>query len=237
MKNKLKIAEPCHENWNEMTAIDKGKHCAVCAKQVIDFTQNSREEIVNYLEQTKGQTCGRFKCGQIDIYGTEAKSASKPSVSFFKAIAASVLAAFGIGSNTIIAQSGEHFEMGDVVAEPIEIITSNTHNIALLGTIKSHGSIVENAKVSVYSNGKLLKSIRTKTDGRYSFQWDKGKLPSNLVTIKVFASGFENKLIENIELKKGENTIDISMENKHMLMGKVMVEPEYKKGNVSIIKE
>ena len=33
------IPNPCHEDWNKMTPEDKGRHCSVCDKVVIDFTK------------------------------------------------------------------------------------------------------------------------------------------------------------------------------------------------------
>jgi hypothetical protein len=34
----LRITEPCHEPWDAMTPDVRGRHCAVCAKTVIDVT-------------------------------------------------------------------------------------------------------------------------------------------------------------------------------------------------------
>ncbi len=38
---KLSIPKPCHEDWAAMTPNEQGRHCAVCAKTVTDFTQMS----------------------------------------------------------------------------------------------------------------------------------------------------------------------------------------------------
>ena len=50
MENKLIITEPCHEDWSKMKTVEKGKHCAICAKQVVDFSKNSKKEIIDYLD-------------------------------------------------------------------------------------------------------------------------------------------------------------------------------------------
>ena len=226
MKIKLKIAEPCHEDWSKMTSVQKGKHCAVCAKQVIDFSENSREEIIDYLDGSEGQTCGRFKKGQIDVYGERHNAIKKTVIPLYKTIAASIIAILGPGVPSVIAQDHERFQMGGVTSRPIEDVVKNNSNLSIKGKISSHNQFVENAKVSIYTGGKLISSSLTKTDGKYVFEIGKGVLVSNRFTVKVFAAGLETKTIETLEANKKEITIDISMEHEMMLMGDVIAQPE-----------
>lgn len=65
MKYILNIPEPCHEDWNKMTVTEKGKHCMVCEKEVIDFTKLSNYQIVKRIEN-KENVCGRFKKNQLN---------------------------------------------------------------------------------------------------------------------------------------------------------------------------
>ena len=37
----LRIASPCHESWEGMTPDGHGRHCAICAKTVVDVTAMS----------------------------------------------------------------------------------------------------------------------------------------------------------------------------------------------------
>lgn len=62
---KITIPEPCHEDWAKMTPTQKGKHCAVCEKEVIDFTKATDEQL--YKTATNGgNLCGRFTKTQLD---------------------------------------------------------------------------------------------------------------------------------------------------------------------------
>ena len=45
---KINIPEPCHEDWAQMTSTEKGKFCDSCAKEVIDFTNKSDEQLYKY---------------------------------------------------------------------------------------------------------------------------------------------------------------------------------------------
>lgn len=58
---KLNIKEPCHENWNEMTHVEVGRHCDSCNKQFFDFTKNSDYEIKDFFKHNYGKNiCGGF---------------------------------------------------------------------------------------------------------------------------------------------------------------------------------
>lgn len=62
MKPKIQvhIPQPCHENWNNMLPVDKGRFCQSCSKQVIDFSVMTDNEIINHLTKSSGHLCGRF---------------------------------------------------------------------------------------------------------------------------------------------------------------------------------
>ncbi len=65
MKYKINIPEPCHEDWQQMTPTQKGKFCASCQKEVIDFTKLSSIEITRKTKNAK-QLCGRFTSSQLE---------------------------------------------------------------------------------------------------------------------------------------------------------------------------
>ena len=63
----LSIPQPCSESWAAMTPTATGRHCAACAKTVVDFTQRTDAEILVYLAgAASGRTCGRFAAGQLE---------------------------------------------------------------------------------------------------------------------------------------------------------------------------
>ncbi len=64
-KMKIRIPEPCHEDWNNMTPKEQGRHCASCDKTVVDFTNMSDRQIAETL-QNNVSSCGRFSRYQLD---------------------------------------------------------------------------------------------------------------------------------------------------------------------------
>ena len=63
----LSIPEPCHQNWQEMTPTQQGRFCNACAKEVIDFSTMSDNEVLNYFSSLKNEkVCGRAYPDQLD---------------------------------------------------------------------------------------------------------------------------------------------------------------------------
>jgi len=93
LKFKLNIPEPCHEDWQQMSPTQKGKFCANCQKEVIDFTKLSATEIARKTKKAT-QLCGRFTSTQLE---QEYVSASQNSLSRLGI-------ALGLGSIIAVAQ-------------------------------------------------------------------------------------------------------------------------------------
>jgi hypothetical protein len=70
----LNIAEPCHENWQNMTPQEQGRFCGSCQKIVVDFSVMTDKEILDYFSKTSQQVCGRFSNDQLN---TELKATEK----------------------------------------------------------------------------------------------------------------------------------------------------------------
>ncbi|MCH2235145.1 MAG: T9SS type A sorting domain-containing protein [Crocinitomicaceae bacterium] len=124
----VKIPEPCHENWNEMTPTQKGAFCQKCAIDVVDFSKMSNEEVKRTLSEKKGQhLCGRFENDQLNDYNAEQRWMKNGSwkVYLSKFVAALVLG-FGMSLfNGLNAQEHENYKyrtLGMVVhiEEPVE---------------------------------------------------------------------------------------------------------------------
>lgn len=69
---KLNINSPCGEDWRSMKIGLVSRHCDNCAKDVFDFTNKSKEEILSYLIQNQnGSVCGRLRKSQLDFHQEE----------------------------------------------------------------------------------------------------------------------------------------------------------------------
>lgn len=65
-KINIRIPEPCHEDWGQMSNVEKGRFCNSCSKIVVDFTLMQDQEIINYFKGAAAErTCGRFRMEQL----------------------------------------------------------------------------------------------------------------------------------------------------------------------------
>jgi CarboxypepD_reg-like domain/Secretion system C-terminal sorting domain len=63
----LSIPTPCHEDWDNMTPVDKGKFCGSCQKQVVDFSNMNDRQVAEFFKKpSTGSVCGRFMADQLE---------------------------------------------------------------------------------------------------------------------------------------------------------------------------
>jgi hypothetical protein len=66
-KLQIQIPTPCHENWENMLPVEKGRFCASCQKQVTDFSKMNDREIAVFFKKTSSNSiCGKFMQDQIN---------------------------------------------------------------------------------------------------------------------------------------------------------------------------
>ncbi|MBS1689697.1 MAG: hypothetical protein JSS96_13295, partial [Bacteroidetes bacterium] len=62
----ITLPKPCHEDWNNMTPVERGRFCTHCQKTVVDFTNWRDADLFNFFIKDGGNTCGRFTNLQLD---------------------------------------------------------------------------------------------------------------------------------------------------------------------------
>ena len=63
----LKISKPCSENWDNMTALESGNYCDVCAKTVVDFSKLSQMQFSQQMQKSNGNLCARVTQAQLNM--------------------------------------------------------------------------------------------------------------------------------------------------------------------------
>ena len=55
----LRLDSPCSQPWDSMTPTTTGRHCGLCAKNVVDLTHLTDDQILTILKKSDSTFCGR----------------------------------------------------------------------------------------------------------------------------------------------------------------------------------
>jgi hypothetical protein len=159
-KINISIPEPCHENWEAMTSIEKGKFCNACQKKVFDFTSSSDREIINAFHNDNN-LCGRFLNSQLnrDLVTPKEKS------TLWLATATALISLIGMNETT--AQEKTPTEQTDQRALGKFIATPTEEEMEVSGVVSDRSGPLPGAIVTIKGTQK---SVQTDFDGKYSIK-------------------------------------------------------------------
>jgi hypothetical protein len=207
MKQKIQISipAPCHEGWQNMTPVEKGRFCASCQKTVLDFTYLSDNEIINLVNKNDN-LCGRINTSQLNRNLIVTKRTSN----YFGYFATSVLAFLGLGTENLVAQEKPVTEQTD--SKYLNKAIDSVKNITVSGVVTDYeGKPLRDVSVSIKGSKKY---VLTDKKGKYSIEVKKGK---KLV--------FSYLGLDEIKTKISHSkTINISFKKSEVLIGMVVIE-------------
>lgn len=210
----IRIPEPCHEDWNQMTSTDKGKFCSVCTKEVFDFTKVTDEELVKRVHNSE-KLCGRFKSSQIN---REMKLERKSGFSI-ASLAASFLLPFTLLASTKTNTNTKDSNLQENSYSSLNIGSLNRIDVDKIQVI-TQGKIVD-------ENGKPLVNVEISVKGT-----DKKEISgligdylirsANDETLMIKKDGF---LSQEIKLKRKSEIINMVLkkEIRVLVTGKVAI--------------
>jgi hypothetical protein len=195
----LHIEEPCHENWQQMTPNEQGRHCLSCQKTVVDFTLMSDQEILNHISHASSSTCGRFTNDQLNKTYTERKV--KPAFTFRYAWNV-LVATFLLTGSAATAQSKKSSKKKEPIGQQVKKI-SLPRDIIMGAVMEAPARIITGTVIDDSTGLPIgfasvrIKGIETGTsanDTGYFRITVPGK--NDMVTIIVSAIGYEDNEFE-----------------------------------------
>lgn len=194
----LRLEEPCHENWDNMTPDEQGRFCGSCQKSVIDFTHLTDNEILKMIASNPQGFCGQFRESQLNRKVIETKLNGGSSK--LNAFVAGIMVAVGAG--TLSAQSAdtsiyhpavvidEKHPTGPVCIrqipdEPAEVVVN------ILVTDSVHGTPLENAVL--YIPGSTFRAV-TDSTGKATLTLPDSLAQTTLILV-VQCAGFKRQTI------------------------------------------
>jgi hypothetical protein len=158
----ISIPEPCGERWQKMTSVPGGRHCDVCKKCIVDFTQSSDKEIWKAY-QKEGKICGQFRPDQLNRLISQPKEKRAPM-----GIAAA--AALTMSTPTMAQTSAP--SMVEIPSTYQEQVNHYPQEIILKGRIYENetGEVVPFASVQLWSQGEMIYNGATDFEGYFGVQ-------------------------------------------------------------------
>ena len=213
-KLQLTITEPCHEKWDSMNPVEKGRFCGSCQKQVIDFSSMSDRQIAEFFKRpSTASVCGRFMSDQLDR-DIQAPRKRSPWLKYFFQL---VFPAFFLSKATAQQKMGR-------ISRPANNDTTRipvNHEIRTLGMVlpkniipvckdtltqpivKSQINKVEQVRLNgrvVNEEGESIRkpSIRNVQSGEIILGDDKGMFTlmankEGLIELEISANGYSNE--------------------------------------------
>lgn len=207
----INIPEPCHEDWNTMTPKDKGRHCAVCSKTVIDFTKATDEHIITTLEN-ESKLCGRFKSNQLN---RDIVLSRKDKNNYLSLVASSLFAFLAVGTHDAKAQGKPLIVQTDTTqlnSIKGKVATSILNEKVITGTVTSIEDGLPLPGANVVIKG-TTKGVQTDFDGNFTI---KAKIDDILILSYV---GMKSKEVKISSLK----TYNVSLTLDEDVSGEVIV--------------
>jgi hypothetical protein len=195
---KLKVAEPCHEDWQNMSPNAKGRHCQSCAKTVVDFSIMTDAEIVSFFKNKPQNVCGRFTDKQLE----KQYSIVTPSQSMSYARAAALAAGLFVAATGCQELQNPQPKENMVQVDSTKLRLPNNFK-AIFGTVKNEE---EQALIGaeIRSDENQIK-IYSDMNGEFVILVDKDV---KNVKLHCLASGFETK-ITDVDLKSYNSEYDL----------------------------
>ncbi len=232
----LKVAEPCHENWNEMSPTGQGRYCGSCQKQVVDFSGMDDAQLVQFFKKpSTGSICGRFMSEQLE----RDLVIPRKRLNWFKYFLSLAIPAFFVmkssGQRTVgkiavdsrdtsrIPIDREIRTLGMVLPTTIKpvcedsttkprITNKKVDHIKVQGKIvDEEGKAIPGASVMITESGKILEADN---EGRFSFISDK----NNLVEFLVTSTGFQPQPYIYPFALQYSSEVDITVQMKKQLL-------------------
>jgi len=204
----IKIAEPCHERWVDMTPTEKGAFCAACQKQVVDFTRKTHNEIYDLVTQADRPMCGRFSVAHINT--PIVKSTVNKSLLNWRALAAATatllagervyslgdtgkLATTTCTTTSAVNDLAANKTVTDTVATTQQVLTTDTA-ITIKGTVvmEETGEPVEMAAVLLRSSGI---AVYTAANGSFTLTLTRQQLDSTAKVLEFLWLGLNDKQV------------------------------------------
>lgn len=60
------LTSPCTKQWDELTSSANGRYCESCEKHIVDLSEKSDRELIEFFKNKEDKVCGRLLASQLN---------------------------------------------------------------------------------------------------------------------------------------------------------------------------
>ena len=221
-KYNIQLPEPCSEDWNQMTPMEQGRFCAVCEKQIFDFSTYTKEELIKEV-QRKGKLCGRVPTQFIHTIEVEK---TKPLGLKLNGLVAAAINLLVLTTATAV-QGQEKVKVEQQVKESENIPeTEQQHTKQTFGVIR--GKVMDEeeqplAGVDIRGRDYDLRTL-TNLNGEFELKIPEG-YPTK-IKVEFQFIGMKTKILK---VKNRTERVEVFMMEEDAMLGEVIIEEKKKR--------
>lgn len=203
---KIQVHNPCHENWDKMTPTEKGRHCALCQKEVVDFRAMTDAEVKQYFQKTAGKVCGSFRPDQINRTLVN----TKPTTSLLWARVWLSVGLFFTWAGKAESQEAriEPVEISPTQYKNLPTQYAQTNDFVVSGNVidkKSNSPVAVEVRLTDIEGKVLTSTLSSESTGSFELRLPEGQLPKRM-HIVVIQNGMPTNSF-SIKPKKGKKEL------------------------------
>ncbi|CAM4151215.1 MULTISPECIES: carboxypeptidase-like regulatory domain-containing protein [Flavobacterium] len=219
----LAIENPCSENFNNFNSTEKGGFCNSCRKEVVNFTNMTDSQIIDYFKNSTKKTCGYFREEQLKNYASQITISQQKGKFWNASIMGFSLLSLLSFTNGLAQEDTSNMTTHKVQTDKkkVDNTTSNNQNLQEL----TSGVVYDESRIPLPGASITLKGsnigVITNFDGEFTFP-----KPLEKETILIVSYlGYETKEVKILNSKKIVIKLDSPMAI--LMMGEVAVEKVY----------
>lgn len=205
MSAKLYIPKPCHENWDKMTATEKGRHCDVCQKVVKDLTGLNKIQTLQVLANSgEKEVCGRVNTAILDV------QPKKWDILFTYMKRYGTRALAFLGFVAIDKKlNAQHATVGMIIPTIVEEKQENRKFKVELQVKDEQGNNVQFAHVQLTGKNNRKMDMVTDSLGRIKATVNESEFGNGGLNLTIDCMGFESKIFNDLYFTKLHTKLEI----------------------------
>lgn len=214
----IKMGFRCNQQWSDMTGNEVSRHCELCQKAVMNFSDFTNKQVIDFMSNSKNQNvCAKLSQAQLNSINCELQEVHKTPVLKSLALATTVSTMLACGtSNKITEPEEQHFE------NQLEII-SKLNNPDTSKVILIEGLILDENSEPLIGANFILQNTHigfiTDIDGSFHIEIPKNEADHDLVLIEYL--GYKTLEIPLTEIQN--KSIKVELKQSEVLLGEMVI--------------